>query len=78
MNIKEAIYHAKSIGKHEIKEILAEKLWPSSNSKQQMLNINNLVAGRVNSIKTSHVAIICEECEIDANFLFNVKPITQK
>lgn len=78
MNIKGAIFHAKSLGKDEIKEILAEKLWPSCNSKQRMLNINNLIAGRVLSIKTNHVSIICKECEVDANYLFDVKPITLK
>lgn len=73
MNLKRAIAHAEAKGKQEVKSELADRLWETSTKDQRMMNINNLVSGRVKTIKVHWVGIICEVCEVDANFLFNNK-----
>lgn len=77
MNIKGAIAHAKYIGREGIRETLKEKLWPNQTDTQRNMNINNLISGRAKTLRPEWVSIVCKECAVDANYLFDVKKMEE-
>jgi hypothetical protein len=68
-------FHAAKTGEQITRIELAEKLWPNSPKRSQYINISRLASGKAKRVDIDHVRIICDTLDVDANFLFDVKPI---
>lgn len=56
---------------------LARKLFIDAKPKTQAVNMNNLVKGITARVSPAWVKTICEETGVDANFLFDIEPMTK-
>jgi len=76
LKIMEAMgYYSYKTGKSISRKELSEKLWPNSTDKARQTNMSKLLRGETKRIDIEHVRIICETLDVDANFLFDVKPM---
>lgn len=75
LRIKESLRYALLIGRDVTQMGLAERIWPDSKKETQKVNVSNLVRGETKKITPETVNIICNYTGVDANFLFNIKPM---
>lgn len=75
MRIDESIAYALLQGRKVSKKEIKEKFWPDSTQRGRDQNMLNLCNGTTQKIDPSWVQIMVDMCGVDANFLFNVKPM---
>jgi hypothetical protein len=75
MRIDESIAFALLKGRKVSKKEIKEKFWPDSTQRGRDQNMLNLCNGTTQKIDPSWVHIMVEMCGVDANFLFDVKPM---
>lgn len=73
LRLEEAIARSLMNGKKVLKKDLAARLFPNVGKSAQQVNLTNLLSGRTTRVKPEWIAIICEMCECDANFLFGIE-----
>lgn len=54
---------------------LGEHLYPESKPESQQIKVSKLVTGKTQNFDADTIIKICEVLGVDANFLFNIKPI---
>lgn len=69
--IAEAIALANARGYQVKKKDIAKKLWADCSEQSAMINLSNLIRGKVKRISIDMVAIICKELHCTPNFLFD-------
>ena len=72
------IYHEVGYAEYrraKIKELkaLSKKLWPGKNASSQYQNMRLLENGTIKTYSFELIAIICESCGVDPNYLFGFK-----
>lgn len=77
IKLKEALEYQreKNPGKTFSNNELAKKLFADSKPKTQTVNMSNLVTGKTTRVTPDLVQKICRATGVDANFLFDVKPM---
>jgi hypothetical protein len=75
MRIYESIAFALLKGRKVSKKEIKEKFWPDSTQRGRDQNMLNLCNGTTQKIDPAWVQIMVDMCGVDANFLFNVKPM---
>ena len=72
IRIEQALAVAKENGRKIAKKDIAAMLWPNATQAAQQVNMTNLCSGKTSRIDPDWVPIICRECGVSADFLFNV------
>jgi hypothetical protein len=74
---EEALEYAILKGKNikALKKRLSKKYWPNTKQKSQEVNISNFFRGETKRFTFEMIKDLCDETGVDANFLFNVKPM---
>lgn len=82
IRVEEAInYHNsnKPVSKPKLlKRDLGKELFKSAKPATIKVNTSNLITGKTSRISLKLVKIICDMTGVDANFLFNIKPMKRK
>lgn len=72
LRVNEAIARAQSKGNKVLKQDLAAKLWGSSSTTSQKVNMTNLCTGVTKKISVEWVVVLCETLNCSADFLFGL------
>jgi len=78
LRIREALKYALLSGKNISRMDLARAIFPDSKRETQEVNITNLLTGKTKRPNPEWIPIICELTGVDANFLFNIKPMSNE
>jgi hypothetical protein len=70
--LDEAIARAKTGGNKDVKQQLAQALWPELGYAGRTVNINNLCSGKTKRIDPKWVPIVCSLCGVSADWLFGI------
>lgn len=74
IKLREAIAFAESQGRKIKKKELAERIFNTPNPTAYNI-LNNYNRGYFKRLDKEHVKRICEELDVDANFLFDTEPM---
>lgn len=77
MRFTESLEYALLKGKSvkEVKKNIAAKIWSDSKEDTREVSCSNIFRGKTQQFSELSIKSICEETGVDANFLFNVKPM---
>lgn len=75
IRIEQALAVAKENGRKITKKDLASMLWPDTTAAGQQVNMTNLCGGKTARIDPDWIPIICRECGVTADFLFNIPTV---
>ena len=77
LRTQDALQYAALTGKNikELKKRLSLKYWPDSKEETRDVNISNFFRGETKSFTVKKIRDLCSETGVDANFLFDVKPM---
>ena len=78
IKLKEAMWLRSSRqGKKITQKELGEALYPQSKPSHQQINVSKLATGATRNYDVDMIKKICETLGVDANFLFDIKPMNQ-
>ena len=76
IRLKEAIWLCSArTGKKISQKDLGQFLYPDSRPESQQIKVSKLVTGTTQFFDADIIIKICEKLGVDANFLFDIKPI---
>ena len=76
LKIEEAIIQTSAKwGRRITQNEVGEILFPASSRAAQQINFSKLMNGKTKRVDIQMIRRLCEYLEVDANFLFDVKPV---
>lgn len=70
LKVNEAIARSEMNGSKVYKKDIAARLWPTSSSASQQVNMTKLCNGTTKSIHPDWVVVLCELLTCEPNYLF--------